>query len=131
DDCGDRRGVSERRLLAGWGRTAATAARIEGLDALSRPDGRGVIARGLGRAYGDAAQNAGGAVIDMTPFAGLVGFDRAAGLVTVQARLSLGALIRQVLPHRWFVPATPATRPVTVGGAIASHAPRPNHHRAP
>src|SRR5205085_11587939 len=113
-DRGDRRSVSERRLLTGWGRTAATAARVEGLEALERADGRGVIPRGLGRAYGDAAQNAGGSVIDMTRFAGLLDFDRSGGVVTVEAGMSLGALIEYVLPHGWFVPVTPGTRHVTV-----------------
>jgi decaprenylphospho-beta-D-ribofuranose 2-oxidase len=124
--------VSERRLLTGWGRTAATAADVAGVEALAAlqaANGRGVIPRGLGRAYGDAAQNAGGTVIDMTPFDGLLAFDSASGVATVEAGMSLGALIDRVLPHGWFVPVTPGTRHVTVGGAIASDVHGKNHHR--
>ena len=112
----------------GWGRTAPSACRLRGLEALegdSEP--RGVIARGLGRAYGDAAQNAGGSVIDMTRRDRLLAFD--AGAITVEAGMSLGALISTVLPSGWFVPVTPGTQHVTVGGAIASDVHGKNHHR--
>jgi decaprenylphospho-beta-D-ribofuranose 2-oxidase len=120
--------VSERRLLTGWGRTAATAARVAGIEALDDGDSRGVIARGLGRAYGDAAQNAGGTVIDVTPRDRLLAVDDS-GLVTVEAGMSLGRLIDLVLPKGFFVPVTPGTRHVTVGGAIASDVHGKNHHR--
>jgi decaprenylphospho-beta-D-ribofuranose 2-oxidase len=121
--------VSERRLLTGWGRTAATAARVASLDAVNGGDPRGMIPRGLGRAYGDAAQNAGGTVIDMTASDRMLSFDPDSGIVSVEAGMSLGALIDRVLPHGWFVPVTPGTRHVTVGGAIASDVHGKNHHR--
>lgn len=126
----------ERRKLHGWGRTAGSVAEVaapssaDELAALLAEAGeRGVIARGLGRSYGDVAQNAGGSVIDMRGVNRLLEFDRERGVVTVEAGCSLDALIDTVLLHGWFLPVTPGTSAVTVGGAIACDVHGKNHHR--
>jgi decaprenylphospho-beta-D-ribofuranose 2-oxidase len=122
-------------LLTGWGRTAPTRAAVRrpcdtaGIAAaLAAGRPRGAIARGLGRAYGDAAQNAGGDVIDMRGVDGVVAFDREHGVLTAGAGLSLDAVARLALPHGWFPPVMPGTSAVTLGGALAADVHGKNHH---
>ncbi|MEA2298690.1 MAG: decaprenylphospho-beta-D-ribofuranose 2-oxidase [Solirubrobacteraceae bacterium] len=89
----------------------------------------GLIARGLGRSYGDAAQLAGGCVLDMTAMDAFE-LDATGGLVTASAGASIGALLRRVLPAGWMLPVVPGTQHVTVGGAIASDVHGKNHPSA-
>jgi len=126
---------ANRRLLSGWGRTSPSAAvvhtAVDGDDAVkaaSSPPPRGVIARGLGRSYNDAAQNAGGLVVDLTGHSHFLSFDPASGIVRAGAGVSIADLIEVCLPHGWFPPVTPGTRHVTVGGAIAADVHGKNHH---
>jgi decaprenylphospho-beta-D-ribofuranose 2-oxidase len=88
-----------------------------------------VLARGLGRSYGDAAQNGGGTVLDSTAAAGEVAVDAEAAVARVPAGVSIDALLRRTVPMGLFVPVTPGTRFVTIGGAVAADIHGKNHHR--
>ncbi len=127
--------ASETVSVTGWGRTAPTSARVirprtypEAVAAVRDCGARGGIPRGLGRAYGDAAQNAGGTVIDVTGLDRIHVVDADAGVVLCDAGVSLHRLMEVLLPLGWFVPVTPGTRYVTVGGAIAADIHGKNHH---
>ncbi len=123
------------RPLSGWGRTAVTTALVaRPPDAssvwsslLAAPGG--VIARGQGRSYGDAAQCSGGLTIDTSGLGRIGALDEMVGTIEVGGGVSLHDLMRHLIPAGWFLPVTPGTRYVTVGGAIASDVHGKNHHR--
>jgi decaprenylphospho-beta-D-ribofuranose 2-oxidase len=89
----------------------------------------GVIARGAGRSYGDAAQNDGGEVLEMTAMDRILSIDPERGLVTAEAGATIAQLMAGLASHSLMLPVVPGTRYVTLAGAIASDIHGKNHHQ--
>ena len=123
-------------VLAGWGRFPRArchvfrperrAAVAETLAAKLTPT---LIARGLGRSYGDASLNADGGVLVSDRLDRVLAFDPVSGVLHAEAGLSIDDIVRWWLPRGWFPPVTPGTKFVTLGGAIAADVHGKNHHR--
>ncbi|MEL7169018.1 MAG: FAD-binding oxidoreductase, partial [Bacteroidota bacterium] len=124
------------KTYASWGRfPVAHPAAVErlawrdalpDLDALERP----VLAYGQGRSYGDACLNNGGVLFDTDGLDRLIAFDRATGRVRAEAGVTLAKLLDVLVPAGWFLPVTPGTKFVSLGGAIANDVHGKNHHVA-
>ena len=84
------------------------------------------IARGNGRCYGDASLAE--TVISTRKFDKLLAFDASAGVLHCQAGVLLADLLDVFVPRGWFLPVTPGTKYITVGGAVASDVHGKNHH---
>ena len=119
--------------ISGWGRTSPAQTVLcdaqsvgELHEVLANVGSRGAIARGLGRSYGDAAQNSGGSTIRFLDRS--FTFDADRGVMTASGGAIFDDIMNKIVPHGWFVPVTAGTRQITVGGAIAADVHGKNHH---
>jgi len=117
--------------ICGWGRYQPVDAKVclpqtQSECAQIIQDSDSLIARGLGRSYGDSANNS--TVVQSTYLDHFIGFDAVAGILTCEAGASLHEILQLVVPKGWFLAVTPGSSFVTVGGAIASDVHGKNHH---
>lgn len=117
--------------VSGWGRYPVVDATVElprtYAEVAAAVAAGPITPRGLGRSYGDSSL--GERIVDLTGLDHLRAFDPATGTLVCESGVSLSEILDVVLPQGWFLPVTPGTRYVSVGGAIASDVHGKNHHR--
>lgn len=116
--------------ISGWGNypvSSATLWRPERLRQL-KVQGEKNIARGLGRSYGDASLNTDQNVLLMERLNRFLSFDEQRGILRAEAGASLEEILETFVPRGWFLPVTPGTKFVTLGGCLAADVHGKNHH---
>lgn len=118
-----------------WGRVAWAASRVSEpafLDEIRAAFAfkESKLAYGLGRSYGDVCLNDGGALIRTQRLDRILSADWRHGVVRAETGLTVGALLSLGVPRGWFVPVSPGTKHVTLGGAVANDVHGKNHHEA-
>jgi len=127
--------AGKRMELAGWGRYPICESEVfrpekfAELSAIVASDSQKLIARGAGRAYGDAALNADSRVVDLQRLNRMLDFDPETAILHAEAGVMLDEIIRIFLPRGFFPSAVPGTRFVTLGGALAADIHGKSHHR--
>jgi len=124
-----------KQTVLSWGRVVREPQQLLGLSSRHQPlplpePGTSVLPFGNGRSYGDSNLNPGGALLMGAQLDRFIAFDPATGLLRCEGGVLLSDIIKLVLPQGWFLPVTPGTQFVTMGGAIANDVHGKNHHLA-
>ncbi len=121
-----------KRKISGWGLYPEVEAEVfmvkkrdELMEKISSV--QNIIARGLGRSYGDSSLN--DHVLDFSKYDFFLGFDSEKGILKVTSGVTLDEILQFAIPRGFFLKITPGTRFITVGGAIASNVHGKNHHK--
>ena len=120
--------------LTAWGQLPATLAQRElwwnDRHAALPDDTASLLAYGNGRSYGDVGLNSAGTLLHTRGLDRFIAFDESNGRLVCEAGVLLSEILAVFVPRGWFLPVTPGTRYVTVGGAIANDVHSKNHHGA-
>jgi FAD/FMN-containing dehydrogenase len=116
--------------LSGWGRFPVQSCKLERPERYAdlRPAGESLIVRGQGRSYGDAALNENGCVLLTERVNRLLEFDAELGILCAEAGVTLAEVLEMIVPKGWFLPVTPGTKFVSLGGCVAADVHGKNHH---
>lgn len=116
-----------------WGRYPRTRQRILRCHnrhaALPITEQQRLLPYGNGRSYGDSCLNNDGLLLHTRGLDRLIAFDPATGWLRCESGVLLAEILELIVPQGWFLPVTPGTQFVTVGGAIANDVHGKNHHR--
>lgn len=121
-------------MLESWGRyPKSTPNKVHNFWWLTEDlpkNGQVLLTHGQGRSYGDACLNNGGTLISTRLLNRIISFNRETGVLRCEAGMTLAEILKFAVPLGWFIPVTPGTKFVSLGGAISNDVHGKNHHVA-
>ncbi len=120
-----------KKELSGWGnnyRQHCNFFKPKNINELKNIKSKKIIARGLGRSYGDSSFQK-ECTVDMTNLNKIIFYDKLKGEIHCQSGCSLKQILDLIIPDGWFIPVSPGTKYVTIGGMVASNVHGKNHHK--
>ncbi len=119
-----------KTTISNWGNYPVVKAEYDSIQHIFRflkESSFSFIVRGLGRSYGDSSLS--DYIFDGTKWNRFLSFDKKTGILYCEAGVSIHEILEVFVPRGWFVPVTPGTKFVTIGGAISSDVHGKNHHK--
>ncbi len=123
---------AQRAIVPGWRNDIqfpGASPSSKSTDTTMLTEATSVLPFGNGRSYGDSCLNSDGDLIDTCRLDNIIAFDRINGVLTVEPGVAFSDLLQIIVPAGWFLPVTPGTSQITVGGAIANDVHGKNHYR--
>lgn len=127
--------MSERVVYRAWGYIPDAVQRAESPGWRSDLSGRlqsssntSVLPFGNGRSYGDSCLSSMGVLIHSQQLDRFISFNADTGELVAESGVSLSSILSLVVPKGWFLPVSPGTSFVTLGGAVANDVHGKNHH---
>ena len=120
-----------KNRISGWGKNTFANTNIffpKNINELKKNIKKSCIARGLGRSYGDCSINSSNTIIT-TRLKKIISFDKKQGILETESGVSIEQILDLIVKEGWFLPVTPGSKKVTVGGMIASDVHGKNHHK--
>ncbi len=120
-----------KKYISGWGRNILSEANIsypKNLNQLKKKIKKNCIARGLGRSYGDSSIQPKSTIVT-TCLDRIIHFDKKKGVIELESGVTITSLLNLIVKEGWFLPVTPGSKKITIGGMIASDIHGKNHHK--
>ncbi|MDC0943974.1 FAD-binding oxidoreductase [Candidatus Pelagibacter sp.] len=120
-----------KKIISGWGRNTASDVNIsfpKNLKELKKEIKKNCIARGLGRSYGDSSIQPKKTIVT-TKLNNIINFNEKTGTLESECGVSIKQLNQFIINKGWFLPVTPGSKNITLGGMIATNVHGKNHHK--